>query len=191
MSAETTPAETAAPGARAVAPKAGGRGEQRRLTALAGLLALQALCAVFFVGDAVADLVLPDAEGGDDGHLGIELLASAALVAGLAFTAGEVRRLLLRQRRMEAQLRAASGAFVEVVESHFEGWGLTPSERDVAMLALKGLSIAEIARIRDTRAGTVKAQLGAIYAKAGVSGRPQLISLFVEVLLGEGRARPD
>jgi len=45
-------------------------------------------------------------------------------------------------------------------------------------LAIKGLSIAEIAAVRQTRDGTIKAQCTAIYRKAGVTGRPQLISLF-------------
>jgi len=154
----------------------------RRVRALAALFAVQALCAVFFVGDVAADLL--DGSPGESGrHLGVELVAALGLVAGLGFTGLEVRRLLLRQRRVEDQLRAASGAFLDLLEEHFEGWGLTPSERDVAMLAIKGLSTAEIAAVRETRAGTVKAQLAAIYQKAGVSGRPQLLSLFVEELM--------
>lgn len=160
-----------------------------RIGALAGLLVLQALCATFFAGDVIFDILLPDLESEDsDRHLGLEALATLALVASLVFTALEVRRLLLRQRRIERQLRAASGAFVELLDEQFDAWGLTPSERDVALLAIKGLSIAEIAAVRETREGTVKAQLGAIYAKAGVTGRPQLISLFVEALMGEGIA---
>jgi DNA-binding NarL/FixJ family response regulator len=45
------------------------------------------------------------------------------------------------------------------------------------------LSIAEIAQIRATREGTIKAQCAAIYRKAGVSGRAQLLSLFIEDLM--------
>ncbi len=54
-----------------------------------------------------------------------------------------------------------------------------------ALFALKGFSIAEIAALRDTSEGTVKAQTNAIYRKAGVSGRPQFLSLFVEDLMGD------
>ena len=53
----------------------------------------------------------------------------------------------------------------------FDDWALTPAERDVALFALKGLSLAEIARLRSTSQGTVKAQTNAIYRKAGVTGR--------------------
>ena len=55
-----------------------------------------------------------------------------------------------------------------------------------AMWSIKGMSTAEIAGLRQTSEGTVKAQTNAIYRKAGVSGRPQLLSLFIEDLLGDG-----
>jgi DNA-binding NarL/FixJ family response regulator len=45
------------------------------------------------------------------------------------------------------------------------------------------LSIADIARLRQTSEGTVKAQSNAIYRKAGVNGRTQLLSLFIEDLM--------
>lgn len=154
----------------------------RRRLALSGLLVLQAAAAVFFAFDIVADVIGPE-----DGpaHLLFEGLAVMALVAGIWLAAREIARLRRRHRRIEAQLRVASGAFLELLDEHFERWGLTPSERDVAMLAIKGLSIAEIAEVRSTKEGTVKAQCNAIYAKAGVSGRPQLLSLFIDELMGE------
>ena len=56
-------------------------------------------------------------------------------------------------------------------------------EADVALFAIKGLSTAEIAALRQTSEGTVKAQTNAIYRKAGVSGRSQLLSLLIEDLM--------
>ena len=53
----------------------------------------------------------------------------------------------------------------------------------MALFAIKGLSLADIASLRKTSEGTVKAQTNAIYRKAGVTGRPQLLSLFIEDLL--------
>ena len=113
-------------------------------------------------------------------------MISTALVLSLFFTGFEIRKVLGRQNRMESQLKAASGAFADLLEDYFETWALTPSERDVALLAIKGLSIAEIAGLRETKEGTIKAQCNAIYRKAGVTGRPQLLSLFIEELMGEG-----
>ena len=150
------------------------------------LFALQAFCAVFFAGDALLDVF------GLEHRLGLrdtdtfEYVISTALVLSLFFTGFEIRKVLGRQNRMESQLKAASGAFADLLEDYFETWALTPSERDVALLAIKGLSIAEIAGLRETKEGTIKAQCNAIYRKAGVTGRPQLLSLFIEELMGEG-----
>ena len=61
----------------------------------------------------------------------------------------------------------------------------------MALFAIKGLSTQEIAALRNTREGTVKAQTNAIYRKAGVSGRPQLLSLFIEDLMDDALAGHD
>jgi DNA-binding CsgD family transcriptional regulator len=152
---------------------------------LAGLLVLQIVCVGFFVLDITGDFTRWDVLGEGALHRGLELLATMALATGVALTWLEIRRLRQRQDRVEQQLRVASGAFLELIEEHFELWGLTPSERDVALLTIKGLPIAEIAALRATKDGTVKAQCNAIYSKAGVSGRHQLLSLFIEELLAE------
>jgi len=47
------------------------------------------------------------------------------------------------------------------------------------------MSTQEIASLRGTAGGTVKAQTNAIYRKAGVTGRSQLLSLFIEDLMDE------
>ncbi len=114
----------------------------------------------------------------------IELGAALGLLLGLVYGGLLLRRTLQHNAKIERQLQAASGAFMELLEERFEDWGLTPAERDVALFAIKGLSTAEIAVLRETSEGTVKAQTNAIYRKAGVSGRPQLLSLFIEELMG-------
>lgn len=155
----------------------------RRTLALWGLLGLQTFCAAFFIADVTADFFgLSDFPGGIDHHH-LELVVVVVLSLGIAFTSLEIRKVLRRHKHMEDQLKAASGAFFQLLQEHFEDWSLTPSERDVSLLAIKGFSIAEIAEIRKTKEGTIKAQCNAIYRKAGVSGRPQLLSLFIEELL--------
>ncbi len=119
-----------------------------------------------------------------------EIGAAVGLVLGAMLGAVALRQSQRRTREAEAKLRAASGAFMELLEERFALWGLTPAERDVALFAIKGLTTPEIAAIRGTSEGTVKAQTAAIYRKAGVSGRPQLLSLFIEDLMAgplEGR----
>ena len=146
---------------------------------------LQAVCAIFFVSDILLSaLGVPvDPVPWRFREL-MELGAAFGLLSGLGLAAMLLRASLKRTRAAEQALRVASAAFMELIEERFEGWGLTPAECDVALFALKGFTIAEIAQLRETSEGTVKAQTNAIYRKAGVSGRPQLLGLFVEDLMG-------
>jgi len=94
-----------------------------------------------------------------------------------------LRRSVRAQAVAEEGLRRASAAFMDLLAERFAEWALTPAEADVALFAIKGLSTAEIAGLRQTSEGTVKAQTAAIYRKAGVTGRPQLLSLFIEDMM--------
>jgi DNA-binding CsgD family transcriptional regulator len=69
------------------------------------------------------------------------------------------------------------------IDAQFERWQLTPAEREVAMLMLKGLSHKEIAAVREASERTVRQQARAIYGKANLSGRAALSAFFLEDLL--------
>lgn len=166
-----------------------------RSLALAGVVALQSLCAAFFLWDAGADWRRL-AGGAIPLHLGVEGLATLSLVVAIGLEIGLLVRLLRRGAHMARRLSAAARALHEMIDDYFVQWRLTPAEQDVATFLIKGADIAEIARLRGSAEGTVKAHLHAIYRKAGVSGRPALVSLLVEDLMAEplmGRAarRPD
>ena len=60
----------------------------------------------------------------------------------------------------------------------------------VALFTLKGLAIPEIAGVRGSAEGTIKAHLGAIYRKAGVNGRGAFLALFIEELM-VGPVQPE
>ncbi|MGB5556816.1 MAG: helix-turn-helix transcriptional regulator [Paracoccaceae bacterium] len=151
------------------------------------LLVVQVFCAVFFVSDILLSVIgLQTKPISWQSRELLEIGAALGLVLGAILGAVALRRSLRRRRQVEGQLRLASGAFMELLEERFEEWGLTPSERDVALFAIKGLSTQDIANMRSTSEGTVKAQTNAIYRKAGVSGRPQLLSLFIDDLMGDG-----
>ena len=51
------------------------------------------------------------------------------------------------------------------------------------MLLVKDLNFGGIARARNAKEGTVKAQANAIYRKANVSSRHELVALFLDELL--------
>ncbi|MDU8942830.1 helix-turn-helix transcriptional regulator [Ovoidimarina sediminis] len=148
------------------------------------LIAVQALCAAIFVWEILASVLgLVSAPISWQILELIEIGAAIGLILGVVLGALALRSATLRSERAEEALRVASGAFMEVLEERFDDWGLTPAERDVALFAIKGMSTQEIAALRETSEGTVKAQTNAIYRKAGVSGRPQLLSLFIDDLM--------
>lgn len=147
---------------------------------LVAVTVLQALCGIAFVADALSEI---DMLRTDPVHPISEGLVVVALWTGSLLGVREIRRLLASNRAMEGRLRAARGAFVEMLWELFEQWGLTASERDVGILLLKGLSVSEIGDLRCTKPGTVKAQCAAIYRKAGVNSRGQLLSLLIDDLM--------
>ena len=156
----------------------------RRYLFLWAFFALQAVSTFFFVGDAVLDMTqAPEAADAGENDL-LEYAVSFTLLIGLAFTGWELKKLIHREKRMSSQLEIAAGAFSKVLQEQFTTWGLTGAEQEVALLSIKGFSIAEIAEMRETKEGTIKAQNAAIYRKAGVTGRTQLLSHFIEDLMG-------
>lgn len=152
----------------------------RKPASLVALILFQTLCSAFFVFDVIEDL-----RRGDVGlvHMLPEIGATIGLFVGIVFEGRSLLALLRRQAHMEKSLGVAAGALAELMEDYFRQWALTPSEADVAAFTIKGYSIAEIATLRGSAEGTVKTHLNAIYRKAGVQGRGQLVSLLIEDLL--------
>ena len=83
-------------------------------------------------------------------------------------------------RNISDEMRNARREYSTVIHSQFEQWSLTPSEQDVAMLLLKGLSFKEISAVRNTKEKTVRQQASVIYSKANVEGRHEFAAWFLE-----------
>lgn len=156
------------------------------------VLAIQVISAFFFISDILS------------AYIGIwnhpiawevrelfEIGAAVGLAIGVGFGALSLWQVDQSRRAAENKLRLASGAFMDLLSERFAEWRLTPAEADVALFAMKGMSTAEIAGLRKTSEGTVKAQTNAIYRKAGVTGRSQLLSLFIEDLMRDDYAGRD
>ncbi len=153
---------------------------------IAPLMAVQLVCGLFLLWDILGPVLgIATAPIAWVYYELAQIGAVIGLILGVAASASLLVRSLQRQRAAEESLRLASGAFMDVLEERFADWGLTQAERDVALFSIKGFSTAEIARMRSTSEGTVKAQTNAIYRKADVSGRPQLLGLFIEDLMGD------
>lgn len=69
------------------------------------------------------------------------------------------------------------------IDQQLTKWNLSAAEKEVALLLLKGLSLKEIAEVRQTTEKTARAQSIAIYSKSGLSGRSELAAFFLEDLL--------
>ena len=154
----------------------------RRLIAPIVILAIQAIAAVYFLIDGVGDLIA-QAKNGFSIGMAMECIVAIALLGGVVMGSHYVRRLIAELRRKDVALGNARGALAEHIAMRFAEWELTPGEGEVALFALKGCDVAEIARMRGAAAGTVRSQLSQVYAKAGVTSQPMPIAHFIEELV--------
>lgn len=143
------------------------------------------------------DLVSDYQDGGSSLHMSIELLIAffsglgAVILLGSHFRS---KKELLEARSDYARLKEQAEIWRKESESHMAGlsqaidaqfvrWGLSESEKEVALLLLKGLSLKEIATVRKTAEKTARAQSVAVYEKSNLAGRSELSAFFLEDLL--------
>lgn len=157
---------------------------------LMALIAVQVLCTAFFLWDVIEDFRTGVMLFRPVLYVTTESLAAISLIFAVLFEVHYLMVLLRRQAHLEAQVSVAAGAFHDILTDHFDNWALTPAERDVAMFAIKGFSIAETAQLRGSAEGTIKSQLNAVYRKAGVPGRAALLGLLIDDLI-EAPLLPD
>lgn len=69
------------------------------------------------------------------------------------------------------------------IDAQFERWSLTPAERQVAMLLLKGLGHKQAAALLERSERTVRQHAVSVYRKSGLAGRAELSAFFLEDLL--------
>lgn len=136
-------------------------------------------------------------EGVAPWHLSIEGIVALIALAGVYYLISGRFRLqhnLAKEQRFSSELQVEAQKWKRASKTYLEGlsteidnqlnsWNLTEAEKDVSFLLLKGLSIKEIATVRNTSAKTVRSQTNAIYAKSGLSGRSELSAFFLEDLL--------
>lgn len=151
---------------------------------LLALIALQTVCAAFFLADLVGDTGGFDLRHLSDTHLLIEAMATLTLIAAIGVEIGVLRRLHRREAQLVRSLDMARAAVEDVIAAHFHDWALSPAERDVAHFLVRGMSIAETAALRGSAEGTIKAHLNAIYRKSGTRNRAELMSLLIDGLMG-------
>jgi len=153
---------------------------------------------------ASVDIVTDLDEGTTLGHVVTESGILACCLLGILLVA---RKLLLTVRHGRAATAAAQAlagqlelttaeaarwrqeahhlmtGLAEAIDSQFERWQLSPAEKEVALLLLKGLSHREIANARNVTEATARQQARAVYRKAELSGRHDLAAFFLEDLM--------
>lgn len=119
-------------------------------------------------------------------QVGQGTLSMLALSVMLAYTAG-VATLLARRRADDDRMAARNELrpdFGQLVESVAREHRLTPRERDVLELLARGRSAPFIAESLSISLSTTKGHIKHVYAKLGVSGKQELLSLLERAAQG-------
>ena len=156
--------------------------------------------AVLFLGIVLLialDLVADWRRGTEGLHLGLESAVLLLAAAGLWMLRARVRRELEAVRALRTRLaevsacaeswrretETLSAGLGRAIDAQFQSWKLSEAEHEVALLLLKGLSLREIAGLRETSERTVRQQSLSVYRKANLGGRAELSAFFLEDLL--------
>ena len=137
------------------------------------LIASQVVVAILFAQDLYQEVTGPNPQSFNQTLL--ELGAILVFVVAAVIESIQLANLVTRVSLANEQLKLQQQSLFQVLEILFSKWGLSPAEFDVALFAFKGLEIKAIAELRGTSESTVKAQLSAIYKKAGVQNRADLL----------------
>jgi DNA-binding CsgD family transcriptional regulator len=164
---------------------------ERRLRLVFG-----AILAAIGVGGAL-DLALDRPASPTSPHVLFEVALLAAVLGALAWLWLGWRRTGVSLARTRDELGRRAGerdawraraeklvrGLGEEIDGQLEAWGLTPTERETALLLLKGFGHKEIAALQGKSERTVRQHAVAVYRKSGVSGRAELQAFFLEDLL--------
>ena len=156
--------------------------ESRAIPLLSACLAVQGIAAIYFVIDGIDDVIAQFGRGLTF-ELIMECLVAVALLLAVVISAGQLRRAIDEAHKRDNALKMARGSTAELLDYKFREWSLSRAEAEIALYAMNGCSIAEIARMRNAAEGTVRSQLSQIYSKAGVASQAMLLAHFIEELV--------
>ncbi len=96
---------------------------------------------------------------------------------------GDLNRVRHEKEQWKKETHQLLVGLSQKIEDQFKQWKLTPAEMEVGFLLLKGITLKEIADIRQTQLKTVQQQSQSIYQKTGLASRSELAAFFLEDLL--------
>lgn len=143
------------------------------------------------------DLLADFSHGADTAHILKESLLVLLALAALGWLVYErrqqvkqidcLKKELAQTQQVESQapdyLLEGRRQLSKIIQHQFSDWQLTESEAEVGLLLLKGLSLKEIASVRNTAEKTVRQQASSVYKKASLTGRHAFSAWFIEDIL--------
>ena len=157
---------------------------------------IQLIMAMVFlavVGGGAIDLVLDRPETLLSGHVIFELgmigvsLGAAGYLGTRWYQANKFARQLTltveaSQAERDAWRRRAQrvlDGLGKVMSAQFESWGLTPTERETALMLLQGHSHKRIGKLTGRSDRTIRQHAVSVYRKSGLAGRAELAGFFL------------
>lgn len=87
------------------------------------------------------------------------------------------------RRVWQARAEVALSGLALAIDDQFALWSLTPSEREVALMLLKGYGHKQIAHLTQRSESTVRQHAVSVYGKSGQAGRAELAAFFLDGLM--------
>ena len=101
----------------------------------------------------------------------------------LSRTEASLARSVAERDTWRKSAESALASFSSAVEQQLSAWDLTPAEREVALLLLKGHGHKQIAARTGRSERTVRQHAVSVYEKSGLGGRAELAAFFLEGLI--------
>ncbi len=138
------------------------------------------IAGIFFIQDIYVDIVV---EGKDVSHVVVEGGVFIGILLALGFELIRAMKLSSSEAYSRQEITRLKQHLSAVIDKEFESWHLTLTEKEIALLLIKGFSMQEIAEIRHVKEKSVRQQASGIYAKSGLANRYELTSHFIEDML--------
>jgi DNA-binding CsgD family transcriptional regulator len=161
------------------------------------LLLLGTIFALVVLASGVIDLILDEPETLWSGHVLFELGMIVLSLGAASYLGSGWYRSLTLTRELRSSVRhhqeerdawkSRAGHLLaglgEAMSAQLEAWSLTPTEKETALMLLKGFSHKRIARLTSRSERTVRQHSVAVYRKSGLAGRAELAGFFLDDLL--------
>ena len=156
-----------------------------------------AVALLSIIGGGTADLIMDQPARWLSFHVVFEtLMITGALLMATTLWMGwwrSAHTALDLRSRLEARTaeldhwressRHALEGLGSAIDSQFRRWGLTATEREVALQLLKGYGHKQIAARTDRSERTVRQHASVVYEKSGLGGRAELSAYFLQDLM--------